>query len=121
MSDALFDLPAVPAPVTMSTNGRRVAASYAEFVDEALPRFEQAADSGEEFTSWDIVERYDLPAPPRPESQWGGFIAGLRARGLIEHCGWDNSHRPGDNGSGVKTWRGVKQRHLRGLAPKGGN
>ncbi len=96
----------VPEPAKTRTQ-RRVD-DYETWVELVRPVFLRVAAAGKPFTSWDVADEHDLPEPPNSRSHWGNFISLLREDGLITHYGWTNSHRPGDNKSGVKVWCGTR-------------
>lgn len=96
----------IPAPKVPAA--RRRVEDYETWVDEVWPTFVKAAATGQPFTSWDIADAHKLPEPPNSASHWGNLISRLRNEGLITHYGWTNSHRPGDNDSGVKVWKGTR-------------
>lgn len=90
----------VPTPATGLT--------YAAWVDLVRPAFVEAAQSGRRFTSYEIAEENHLPEPAKPKADWGNFVQSLARDGVIEHCGWDETIRPGGEHSGVKVWRGTR-------------
>jgi hypothetical protein len=71
--------------------------SYAEWVDLVRPAFVEAASAGRRFTSYEIARDH-----------WGNFVQSLVRDHVIEHCGWDETIRPGGEHSGVKVWRGTR-------------
>ena len=67
----------------------------------------ELARTGRDFTSWELTQPpYALAEPDHP-NRWGGLIGHMRAEGLIEPVGWDNSKRGTSKGSGLRVWRGT--------------
>lgn len=67
----------------------------------------ELARTGRDFTSWELTQPpYALTEPDHP-NRWGGLIGHMRAEGLIEPVGWDNSKRGSSKGSGLRVWRGT--------------
>jgi hypothetical protein len=87
---------------------RARAEEYEAWCDEIRPVFERVATTRRSWTSFEIADEYDLPDPPNPKSHWGSFVHSLAADGLIEHVGYDETTRPGGDGSAVKVWRGTR-------------
>ncbi|MEH0542949.1 hypothetical protein QA802_07670 [Streptomyces sp. B21-105] len=81
---------------------------YRSWVDTIRPAFIRAARTGQWFTSYEIAKTNDLPEPANPKADWGNFVQSLVRHGVIEHCGWDETSRPGGEHSGVKVWRGTR-------------
>lgn len=100
-------LPGMPEPPPKTAPVRLRSDDYQTWIDTVRPKFEEVARTNRRWTSYEIAEEYDLPDPPNPKAHWGRLIGILRDAGLIEHCDWANSKRPGDNESGVKVWRGT--------------
>ncbi|NUU23325.1 MAG: hypothetical protein HOV68_17710 [Streptomycetaceae bacterium] len=67
---------------------------------------EEMARRGVVFQASDMVKAELVGEPPH-HSCWGGRLRSAASRGVIEHVGWDNSHRGDSNSSGLKTWRGT--------------
>lgn len=84
------------------------ASDYETWIETVRPVFEKVAATSRRWTSYEVADEHNLPDPPKPQSQWGRLVGMLRDEGLIEAVGWANSDRPGDNGSGVKVWRGTR-------------
>lgn len=84
------------------------ALDYQTWADLVEPTFITVARTDREWTSYEIAHEYGLPEPPKPESHWGSFVHRLARRGVIEHCGWDETSRPTGEHSGVKVWRGTR-------------
>jgi hypothetical protein len=82
--------------------------SYTEWADHIRPAFVEAAAAGRRFTSYEIARDHDLPEPANPRADWGNFVQSLVRDHVIEHCGWDETIRPGGEHSGVKVWRGTR-------------
>lgn len=69
----------------------------------------ELARTGKDFTSWELTQPpYAIPEPDHP-NRWGGLIGHIRAEGLIEPVGWDNSKRGTSKGSGLRVWRGTSK------------
>lgn len=67
----------------------------------------ELARTGREFTSYELTQPpYSVPEPDHP-NRWGGLVGHMRAEGLIEAVGWDNSKRGTSKGSGLRVWRGT--------------
>lgn len=84
------------------------ALDYHSWVDAVRPAFVAAARTGQWFTSYAIARDNRLPEPAKPKADWGNFVQSLVRDGVIEHCGWDETVRPGGEHSGVKVWRGTR-------------
>jgi hypothetical protein len=82
--------------------------TYAEWADHVRPAFVEAARSGRLFTTYEVAEEHKLPEPPKPQADWGNFARALARQGLIEHRGFDRSHRPTGEKSAVSVWRGTR-------------
>lgn len=87
---------------------RRIVDDYEAWVDEVIPAFVAAADSGQPFTICEIATAKQLPDPPNPKSQWGSLPARLQDAGLIRHHGYGPSARC--RKSLVYVWIGVPVR-----------
>jgi hypothetical protein len=75
----------------------------------------ELAKSGKHFTSYELTQPpYGLAEPDHP-NRWGGLVNHMRAEGLIEPVGWDNSKRGTSKGSGLRVWRGTAKAR-RGVA-----
>jgi hypothetical protein len=85
-----------------------VADDYHSWCDHVRPAFVDAARTGRLFTSYEIARDNDLPEPANPKADWGNFVQSLVRDHVIEHCGWDETIRPGGEHSGVKVWRGTR-------------
>lgn len=69
----------------------------------------ELAETGREFTSYELAQKpYSVPEPDHP-NRWGGLIGHMRAEGLIEPVGWENSKRGTSKGSGLRVWRGTEK------------
>lgn len=67
----------------------------------------ELAETGREFTSYELTQKpYCVPEPDHP-NRWGGLVGHMRAEGLIKAVGWDNSKRGSSKGSGLRVWRGT--------------
>lgn len=67
---------------------------------------ETMAARGINFQAADLVAEELVGEPPHPNC-WGGRFRAAATRGVIEHVGWDTSHRTTGNSSGLKVWRGT--------------
>ena len=76
---------------------------WRECCDRAIA---DAAASGQEFQSWDLVLRYGL-AEPRDHHQWGPRFAKAAADGVIEWVRYEKSIRPNTRRSVLSVWRGT--------------
>jgi hypothetical protein len=69
----------------------------------------ELAETGKDFTSYELTyPPFCVPEPDHP-NRWGGLIGHLRAEGLIEPVGWDSSKRGSSKGSGLRVWRGTEK------------
>jgi hypothetical protein len=69
----------------------------------------ELAETGREFTSFELTQKpYLVPEPDHP-NRWGGLVNHMRAEGLIEPVGWDNSKRGTSKGSGLRVWKGTAE------------
>lgn len=67
----------------------------------------ELARTGRDFTCWELTQPpYSIPEPDHA-NRWGGLIGHMRAEGLIEAVGWDNSKRGSSKGSALRVWRGT--------------
>ena len=67
----------------------------------------ELARTGHEFTSYELTQPpYSVPEPDHP-NRWGGLVGHMRAEGMIEAVGWDNSKRNTSKGSGLRVWQGT--------------
>ncbi|MEV0556303.1 hypothetical protein AB0I27_22975 [Streptomyces sp. NPDC050597] len=90
------------------STSRRVVDDYEAWVDEVIPAFVAAADTGRPFTICSVATDNNLPDPPHPKSQWGSLPARLQDAGLIRHHGYGPSARC--RKSLVYVWIGVPVR-----------
>ena len=97
----------MPVQPTLDGSLPAIAPDYPTWVDLVEPTFITVARTDREWTSYEIAREYSLPEPPKPETHWGSFVHRLASRGVIEHCGWDETSRPSGEHSGVKVWRGT--------------
>lgn len=77
---------------------------WRECCDRAI---EDAARSGREFQSWDLVRLYGLPEP-RDHHQWGPRFSAAASRGVIEWVRYEKSARPNTRRSVLSVWRGTE-------------
>lgn len=94
-------------PTLDGTIPEPAAPDYHSWCDQVRPAFVAAARSGRRFTSYEIAKDNDLPEPANPKADWGNFVQSLVRDHVLEHCGWDETSRPGGEHSGVKVWRGT--------------
>lgn len=87
---------------------RRIVDDFEAWVDEVLPHYEAAADTGQPFTIDEVARKHQLPDPPHPKGQWGSLPARLQDAGIIRHHGYGRSARC--NQSLVYVWIGVPVR-----------
>lgn len=87
---------------------RRVMDDYEAWVEEVIPYYVAAADTGQPFTICSVAIDNTLPDPPHPKSQWGGLPARLQDDGIIRHHGYGPSARC--RKSLVYVWIGVPVR-----------
>lgn len=90
------------------SKSRRVIDDYEAWVDEVMPAFVEAADSGRPFTIDSVARTKNLPDPPNPKSQWGSLPTRLQNEGIIRHHGYGPSERC--RHSLVYVWIGVPVR-----------
>lgn len=102
----VFDHSTVEAPAPAAT--RRVIDDYEAWLDEVIPAYTTAADTGQPFTIDSVAREHNLPDPPRPKSQWGSLPARLQDAGIIRHHGYGSSARC--RRSLVYVWIGVPAR-----------
>lgn len=84
---------------------RRIVDGFEAWVDEVLPYYVAAADTGKPFTVDEVARKHQLPDPPHPKSQWGSLPGRLQNEGVIRHHSGGTSARAGH--SMVHVWIGV--------------
>lgn len=102
--------PAAAAPA----KSRRIVDDYEAWVDEVMPYYVAAADTGRPFTIDEISRKHQLPDPPRPKSMWGSLPTRLQNEGVIRHHSGGTSERAGH--SMVHVWIGVPAAHREAVA-----
>ncbi|MEE8602214.1 hypothetical protein [Euzebya tangerina] len=71
----------------------------------AKEELQRLAESGDTFTSDDMVSSVGLPPAGSPNAL-GGLFAGASRQGLIEPVGYQQSQRKARHAGVVRTWRG---------------
>ncbi|MFB7647182.1 hypothetical protein ACFC0S_17020 [Streptomyces sp. NPDC056084] len=94
---------------------RRIMDDYEAWLDEVIPAYVEAADTGQPFTIDEISAAKRLPDPPHPKSQWGSLPTRLQNDGIIRHYGYGGSERA--KHSLVHVWIGVPA-HMRDLVAR---
>lgn len=74
--------------------------------DHAWTALLELAETGQAFTSYDIVRVHGVGEPAHP-NQWGPLLAAAREAGLIVAIGATPSARPSVAKSLVRVWRGA--------------